>query len=134
MICPTFVLFSQIPYNGRVREKVPQEKTEQWGEVSTNYDGKEEWKSFRTNPYNTTGWESFYSNSGVMKFGKTDLIIQDSLDTCSSTLESSYGCAFRPPLRSNILAGAPTFRIDQMEVFLVQDGGGHYQQGGEFFG
>ena len=72
-------------------------------------------------PYNKTGWESYYVDSKSFRFGKTDLAINGNLDNCSSTLESSFGCSFRRPVRSTILAGAEKFRINQMEVFYVQN-------------
>jgi hypothetical protein len=118
----------KIPYNGRVREKVPQPEYKQWGNVDEDTG---EWEPFTTNPYNTTGWESFFADVGVLRFGQTDLILNKNLDTCSSNLESSFGCSFRRPLRSTILAGSERFSIDQLEVFYVTKETGGYQEHGD---
>ena len=111
-----------------MREKVPQPEYKQWGNVDEDTG---EWEPFTTNPYNTTGWESFFADVGVLRFGQTDLILNKNLDTCSSNLESSFGCSFRRPLRSTILAGSERFSIDQLEVFYVTKETGGYQEHGD---
>jgi len=108
----------KIPYNGRVREKKPTgELVNQWGQINEHTGVFE---SFQGNPYKQQGWESFYSEPGILRFGKSDLVLSNDLDHCSSSLESSYGCSFRGALRTTVLAGANTFRIDDVEVFFVQ--------------
>ena len=107
----------QIPYSGRKREKKPKgEMITQWG-IGNEFSSE---ISYSESPYNVTGWESFFTSPDVMRFGKTDLVIHGSLDKCTSVLESSYGCSFRPPVRSSVMAGTQTFRIDRMEVFFVR--------------
>ena len=113
-----FFFSSKIPYNGRVREKKPTgELVNQWGQINEHTGVFE---SFQGNPYKQQGWESFYSEPGILRFGKSDLVLSNDLDHCSSSLESSYGCSFRGALRTTVLAGANTFRIDDVEVFFVQ--------------
>ena len=116
----------QIPYSGRKREKKPKgEIITQWG-IENEFSGE---ISYSESPYNVTGWESFFTSPDVMRFGKTDLVIHGSLDKCTSVLESSYGCSFRPPVRSSVMAGTQTFTIDRMEVFFVrQENEQHYNE------
>jgi hypothetical protein len=93
--------------------------------------GEDEYGDFHADtdsPYNATGWESLFTSPGLLRFGKTDLVINGSLDQCTSILESSYGCGFRPQMKSSVLAGEQKFTIDRMEVFLVQQGGYDQEQ------
>lgn len=110
----------KIPYIGRVRVKIPADAGEKWAghdEYGDHTPGGDP-----NNPYNRKGWESFYSEPGLIKFGDVDLVIQGTLDNCSSTLESSYGCSFRKPIDpSTVLAGRKTFSIDELEVFFVHE-------------
>ena len=114
---------TQIPYIGRDRVKKPADADEKWA-------GHDEYGDHTPggdpeNPYKRKGWESFYSRPGVLKFGDVDLVIQGTLDNCSSSLEHSYGCSFRKPVNPDtVLAGKKTFSIDELEVFFVLE---HHQ-------
>jgi hypothetical protein len=101
--------------------------------IHSDFEGDEA-RTMDDNPYSKRGWESFYSEHGVFRFGETDFVINNSFDHCSSSLESSFGCAFRKPVRPDcVLAGRKDFKVDKFEVFLVGDsslggggGGGYY--------
>ena len=52
-------------------------------------------------------------------FGASDFVIDESLNTCASTLEGSFGVGLDPDDADALLAGAKTFAVDHLEIWSV---------------
>ena len=115
----------QIPYHGRARAKKPQNLIAEHWTIHPEHEGDEA-RPADNSPYSKRGWESFYSEHGVFRFGETDFIINETFDHCSSTLESSFGCAFRKPVHRLHPCWEKDFKVDKFEVFMVDVSQGGY--------
>ena len=63
--------------------------------------------------------DALRSNAETMAFGVGDLVISGDLSACASELERSYGAGLRADEAQTLLAGAPTFAIDALELWAV---------------
>jgi hypothetical protein len=61
------------------------------------------------------------SGADGMQFGLRDLVLRGDFSSCSSELEFSYGLGLKPggEEAKTLLAGAPVFRADAVEVYAV---------------
>jgi hypothetical protein len=85
------------------------------------------------------GWESLFVDENTIRFGSTDLVLSGDLSNCSSQLEQSYGFGMANADARTLLAGGSSFRIQELEVYIVgnpqsheddqtyNDGSGGYQ-------
>ena len=71
------------------------------------------------------GWDALFGSSDSIFFGGSDLVLTGDLSACVSSLENSYGIGLSRVDSKSLLAGAETFRLHQLEIFLVSpdDGG-----------
>lgn len=56
---------------------------------------------------------------GVIQFGVGDLILSGALNECKSELEQSYGIGLSRDEAKTLLAGAPIFKVDMIELWAV---------------
>ena len=63
--------------------------------------------------------DALRSNAETMAFGVGDLVLAGDLTACSSELEHSYGVGLRADEARTILAGAPEFTVDVLELWAV---------------
>eukprot|EP00753_Platysulcus_tardus_P020567 PLAT8228.1.p1 GENE.PLAT8228.1~~PLAT8228.1.p1 ORF type:complete len:1035 (+),score=520.69 PLAT8228.1:50-3154(+) len=60
------------------------------------------------------------ATDGRLEIGRGDLVLSGDLSECSSTLEGSFGVGTKDKdIASRLLAGAPTFPIDEVEVWSM---------------
>ena len=65
------------------------------------------------------GWDALFGSSDSIFFGGSDLVLTGDLSACVSSLENSYGVGLSRVDSKTLLAGAETFRLHQLEIFLV---------------
>ena len=65
------------------------------------------------------GWDALFGSSDGIFFGGSDLVLTGDLSACVSSLENSYGIGLSRVDSKSLLAGAETFRLHQLEIFLV---------------
>jgi len=56
---------------------------------------------------------------GVIQFGVGDLVLVGPLNECKSELEQSYGIGLTREEAKTLLAGAPVFKVDMIELWAV---------------
>lgn len=56
---------------------------------------------------------------GVIQFGVGDLVLVGPLNECKSELEQSYGIGLSRDEAKTLLAGAPVFKVDMIELWAV---------------
>lgn len=64
------------------------------------------------------------SGPDFVQFGLKDLILAGDFSSCTSELEQSYGMGLRPEEARVILAGAPAFRAEAVELWAISPAGG----------
>jgi hypothetical protein len=80
------------------------------------------------------GWESFFIDNKTIRFGVSDLVFRGDLTQCVSQLEGSFGFGMPNGDAKTLLAGAPDFRVHELEVYLVKLSGDQGYQGGGAYG
>ena len=65
------------------------------------------------------GWDALFGSSDSIFFGGSDLVLTGDLSACGSSLENSYGIGLSRVDSKTLLAGSETFRLHQLEIFLV---------------
>ena len=145
------VLFSitkdlKIPYNGRNRTRPPtleiykdiikkrkELERQQYAQEEDGYDNEEQEEIFVDDDeaqmelqqlLSQRGWESLFGSEEAIFFGGTDLVLDGDLTACKSALEHSYGIGLSQVDSKSLLAGAGTFRLHQLEIYLVTASGG----------
>ena len=60
---------------------------------------------------------SITATDAKISFGASDFVIDESLSTCASTLEGSFGVGLDDDAAASLLAGAATFAVDHLEIW-----------------
>lgn len=63
--------------------------------------------------------DALRSNAEIMAFGVGDLVFRGDLSACSSHLENSYGVGLQRDEAETMLAGAPDFSVDALELWAL---------------
>ena len=75
------------------------------------------------------GWDALFGSSDSIFFGGSDLVLTGDLSSCVSSLENSYGVGLSRMDSKTLLAGSETFRLHQLEIFLVSSSDGSRTNG-----